>query len=94
MMKDTMRNTDLRDHADHPDHPVTNSGISATQSLEKEAGAADAPQHLENIRTVSRVPANSHYFEKDGLRTYGDNEDHDHEPPVSDVLFSSLGITG
>lgn len=40
------------------------------------------PQHLENIRTVSRVPGNDHYYEKNGLRTYGDGEDHDHEPPV------------
>ena len=23
------------------------------------------------------------YYEKDGLRTYGDDADHDHEPPVS-----------
>jgi hypothetical protein len=40
------------------------------------------PQHLEVIRTVSRVPGNPNYYEKDGLRTYGDDEDHDHEPPV------------
>jgi hypothetical protein len=38
--------------------------------------------HLEVVRTVSQVPGNSHYYEKDGLRTYGDDEDHDHEPPV------------
>lgn len=43
-------------------------------------------EHLENIRTISRVP-NSHYYEKDGLRTYGDGEDHDHEPKVH---FSTL----
>lgn len=26
------------------------------------------------------------YYEKDGLRTYGDREDHDHEPPVRFIL--------
>jgi len=39
-------------------------------------------EHLEIVRTISRVPGNDHYYEKDGLRTYGDDEDHDHEPPV------------
>jgi len=44
--------------------------------------------HLEVIRTDSRVPANTHYYEKDGLRTYGDDEDHDHEPPVRTHLLA------
>ena len=61
----------------HSDH-------SMEDPLEKETGgvAAGTPQHLENIRTVSKVPGNPNYYEKDGLRTYGDDEDHDHEPPV------------
>lgn len=66
-------------------------------SLEKESGATNAKAaHLENIRTVSRVPGNPNYYEKDGLRTYGDDEDHDTEPPVSqtDLLihFSCLTL--
>lgn len=40
-------------------------------------------EHLNVIRTISRVPGNDNYYEKDGLRTYGDGEDHDHEPSVS-----------
>lgn len=54
---------------------------SGTPSLEKEENAPGDAQ-IEGIRTVSRVPGNPHYYEKDGLRTYGDDEDHDHEPPV------------
>ena len=38
---------------------------------------------LEAVRTRERVPGHSNYYEKNGLRTYGDDEDHDHEPPVS-----------
>lgn len=56
---------------------------SDQSSLEKEAGVPAAPKHLEEIRTISRVPGNPNYYEKNGLRTYGDDEDHDHEPPVS-----------
>lgn len=37
---------------------------------------------VEPIHTNERVPGNTHYYEKNGLRTYGDDEDHDHEPPV------------
>jgi hypothetical protein len=58
-------------------------------SLEKETGGGNKnAQHLENIRTVSRVPGNPNYYEKDGLRTYGDDEDHDHEPPVGCIAIT------
>ena len=36
----------------------------------------------ETVRTKDHVPGHHDYFEKDGLRTSGDDEDHDHEPPV------------
>lgn len=39
---------------------------------------------VEPIRTISRVPGNPNYYEKNGLRTYGDGMDHDHEPPVGE----------
>lgn len=74
--------------AEHGHHPATaHSDKSADGSLEKETApvnpnASSNRQDLENIRTVSRVPGNPNYYEKDGLRTYGDDEDHDHEPPV------------
>jgi hypothetical protein len=63
------------------------TAVSDSSSLEKENGTAlngngQNNAHLENIRTVSRVPGNPSYYERDGLRTYGDNEDHDHEPTV------------
>jgi hypothetical protein len=59
------------------------SDNSGEVSLDKETAPVNPnAQHLENIRTVSRVPGNPNYYEKGGLRTYGDDEDHDHEPPV------------
>ncbi len=39
-------------------------------------------EHVEHITTRERVPGHENYYEKNGLRTYGDGEDHDHEPPV------------
>lgn len=47
-------------------------------------------QHVEQIHTNERVPGHSNYYEKDGLRTYGDDEDHDHEPPMTFKRFMSL----
>jgi hypothetical protein len=41
------------------------------------------PTPLDPVATRERVPGHPDYYEKDGLRTYGDDEDHDHEPPVS-----------
>ena len=46
--------------------------------------------HVETIHTNERVPGNTHYYEKDGLRTYGDDEDHDHEPPVCPPFSKSF----
>ena len=37
---------------------------------------------IENVKTNERVPGNMGYYEEGGLRTYGDDADHDHEPPV------------
>lgn len=57
----------------------SSSEVSVSTPVEekKNAGA-----HIETIRTNERVPGHPAYYEKDGLRTYGDDEDHDHEPPV------------
>ncbi|TVY81273.1 Trichothecene efflux pump TRI12 [Lachnellula suecica] len=33
-------------------------------------------KHVERIATHDRVPGHENYYEKDGLRTYGDGEDH------------------
>ncbi|KAL9608002.1 MAG: hypothetical protein Q9167_007134 [Letrouitia subvulpina] len=38
---------------------------------------------VDAVNSSERVPGHSNYFEKDGLRTYGDDEDHDHEPSMS-----------
>lgn len=79
----------MAEHGHHP--PTANSDNRGEGSLEKETASASANhEHLENIRTVSRVPGNPNYYEKDGLRTYGDDEDHDHEPPMSFRRLMSL----
>lgn len=46
---------------------------------------------LEAVHTNERVPGHPAYYEKDGLRTYGDNEDHDHEPRVRRPFCHSSG---
>lgn len=48
------------------------------------------PTHIEHITTHDRVPGHENYYEKNGLRTYGDGEDHDHEPPMSFKRLMSL----
>lgn len=46
--------------------------------------------HVEAIHTNERVPGHDNYYEKDGLRTYGDDADHDHEPKMSFRRIMSL----
>ncbi|KAG9234495.1 MFS multidrug transporter-like protein [Amylocarpus encephaloides] len=73
----------------HPlGHDSTNSPPTPS-SLEKD-GRLEGERHIENIRKTSLVPANSHYYEKDGLRTYGDDQDHEHEPPMTFNRMMSL----
>ena len=51
--------------------------------LESLPAGQKANAHLmETVHTNERVPGHHDYYEKGGLRTYGDNEDHEHEPPV------------
>ena len=45
-------------------------------------GNKEPATHVEQLHTNEKVPGHPGYYEKDGLRTYGDDEDHDHEPPV------------
>lgn len=56
-------------------------------SITPPSGSFDAmeSEKIEHIATHDKVPGHSNYYEKDGLRTYGDDEDHDHEPEVRHV---------
>ncbi|KAL8784101.1 MAG: hypothetical protein Q9213_004160 [Squamulea squamosa] len=45
---------------------------------------------LEAVHTRERIPGHHNYYERNGLRTYGDDEDHDHEPPMSFRRIMSL----
>lgn len=46
---------------------------------------ATEAEKVEHITTHDKVPGHINYYEKNGLRTYGDDEDHDHEPEVCSV---------
>lgn len=62
---------------------VSSSEVSRTppEADEKMAGT-HVENELHDAKTNERVPGHPGYYEKGGLRTYGDDEDHDHEPPV------------
>lgn len=64
----------------------SNSDASLPSPGEEKREAIGA--QVEAIHTNERVPGNTHYYEKNGLRTYGDDEDHDHEPPVCAALHT------
>jgi hypothetical protein len=51
----------------------------------------DTNDTLDLVTRHSRVPGNTTYYEKGGLRTMGDGEDHVHEEPVSTASSSYLG---
>jgi hypothetical protein len=59
---------------------ATDSPESKTVAVVAEKDGVGA--QVETIHTNERVPGHPGYYEKDGLRTYGDDVDHDHEPPV------------
>ena len=48
---------------------------------------------VESVHTNERILGHSNYYEKGGLRTYGDGVDHDHEPPVG-AFPSRVGTLG
>ncbi|KAJ4504128.1 hypothetical protein HRR83_008631 [Exophiala dermatitidis] len=59
-------------------HDDSSSETPPSPVIDKEITA-----HIEQVHTNERVPGHPGYYEKDGLRTYGDDEDHDHEPPMT-----------
>ncbi|KAF2149491.1 MFS general substrate transporter [Myriangium duriaei CBS 260.36] len=66
--------------------PHTHRSSDSDASVAEKATAT----HVEQIHTNERVPGHTNYYEKGGLRTYGDGEDHDHEPPMSFKRFMSF----
>jgi hypothetical protein len=54
------------------------------------AGATTETENIDTIRTISRVPANPNYYEKNGLRTEGDGMDHTHYNPVGVLMLNAL----
>jgi hypothetical protein len=66
---------------------TSSSSPSIENSVTKEEPTA---QQLEVIHTNERIPGHSNYYEKDGLRTYGDGQDHDHEQPMTFRKFMAF----
>ena len=64
---------------------MTSDDHSSSSPGEKPAAA-----EVELVHTNEQVPGHPDYYEKGGLRTYGDNMDHDHEPPVSRPIQISI----
>lgn len=58
--------------------PSTHSSEDSPAPQDKDAIGT----HVEKVGTNERVPGHPAYYEKGGLRTYGDDEDHDVEPAV------------
>ncbi|KAF2810561.1 MFS multidrug transporter-like protein [Mytilinidion resinicola] len=46
--------------------------------------------NLNPVPTHDRVPGHNNYYEKNGLRTYGDGLDHDHEGPMTTKRLMAL----
>ncbi|KAI9737876.1 MAG: hypothetical protein M1834_009246 [Cirrosporium novae-zelandiae] len=66
----------------------SNSDKSLPNSGEEKQDIAD--EQVEQVQTNERIPGHENYYEKDGLRTYGDDEDHDHEPKMTFHRIMSL----
>jgi len=58
--------------------------------MEEKKEKVTEEKQIETIHTNERIPGHPAYYEKNGLRTYGDDEDHDHEPPMSIHRLLSL----
>ncbi|KAL8850235.1 MAG: hypothetical protein Q9221_004834 [Calogaya cf. arnoldii] len=56
----------------------------------KMASSTNSSSVGDKVNHLEAAPGHHDYYEKDGLRTYGDGEDHDHEPPMSFTRIMSL----
>ncbi|KAJ8609567.1 hypothetical protein MRB53_039018 [Persea americana] len=69
-------------HRHHKLHARTD--FSEVPDLAADEQRLHAVRALEPVRTVSRVPDTEvHYYEKNGIRTYGDGQDHDHDRGIT-----------
>lgn len=67
--------------------PISSKMVSETDSVpekhDEKRDSAGLVIGAHQVHTNEVVPGHANYYEKDGLRTYGDDEDHDHEPPLT-----------
>jgi hypothetical protein len=57
---------------------LKNSSVSSVRREKDDTGT-----HVEVLAAERQGSGHPAYYEKNGLRSYGDDEDHDVEPPVS-----------
>lgn len=69
---------------------VLNEVAGSPSSTPAEPKTAGATEHIEQVHTNERVPGHENYYEKNGLRTYGDDADHDHAPKMTFKRMMSL----
>lgn len=62
-------------------HEVHDSSSHSSDNMKDPEKGTDV-NHFEQVHTNERVPGHN-YYEKNGLRTEGDGEDHEHEPPMT-----------
>ncbi len=70
----------------HKTYHVVDVSDDSSNPVDYKTGSA----HVEQVHTNERVPGHDNYYEKDGLRTYGDDMDHEHEPKMSFARMMSL----
>jgi hypothetical protein len=62
--------------------------VEKTEVIGADVVKTDHVDHYDGthrIATKEQIPGHVNYYERDGLRTYGDGLDHDHEPPVCSI---------
>ncbi|KAL9079384.1 MAG: hypothetical protein Q9157_001730 [Trypethelium eluteriae] len=84
----------IQDAVTHIQNVVEGRDHKTPSEVEK-AVRVDTNDSLAAIRAVSRVPGNNTYYEKGGLRTMGDGQDHIVEEPMTMrkfMIFVAMGF--
>jgi hypothetical protein len=67
--------------------PSSPDEIKHIEMVHAKSTLVGSQEEIEPIRTISRVPGNTNYYEKNGLRTEGDGIDHASYNPASLRIF-------
>lgn len=56
---------------------------SAPEKHDEERDSDGPVMVAHRVHNNEAIPGHTNYYEKDGVRTYGDVDDHEHEPPLT-----------